>query len=118
MQGGFIWDWVDQGLDAVAPSGRKFWAYGGDFGDKPNDAQFCINGVIFPDKTPHPAMEELKFLMRPVTLEILAKGSGEAPAPDPGAAAAWSVFITDEFVPASLLVQTMSSPVAATMASL
>jgi beta-galactosidase len=70
VQGGFIWDWVDQGLDAVAPSGRKFWAYGGDFGDKPNDAQFCINGVLFPDRSPHPAMEELKFLMRPVTFQV------------------------------------------------
>ena len=70
VQGGFIWDWVDQGLDAVAPCGKTFWAYGGDFGDKPNDAQFCINGVVFPDRTPHPAMEELKFLMRPVTFHL------------------------------------------------
>ena len=77
VQGGFIWDWVDQGLDAVASSGRKFWAYGGDFGDKPNDAQFCINGVVFPDRTPHPAMEELKFLMRPVTFEVTAMPSAD-----------------------------------------
>jgi len=74
VQGGFIWDWVDQGLDAVAPSGRRFWAYGGDFGDKPNDAQFCINGIVFPDRTPHPAMEELKFLMRPVTFSVTGLG--------------------------------------------
>ena len=70
VQGGFIWDWVDQGLEATAPSGKTFWAYGGDFGDKPNDAQFCINGIVFPDRTPHPAMEELKFLMRPVTFQV------------------------------------------------
>ena len=42
-------------------------AYGGDFGDKPNDAQFCVNGLVFPDRTPHPAMEEVKHLQRPVT---------------------------------------------------
>lgn len=78
VQGGFIWDWVDQGLDATAPSGKTFWAYGGDFGDKPNDAQFCINGIVFPDRTPHPAMEELKFLMRPVTFQVtnLLKDNG------------------------------------------
>ncbi len=73
VQGGFIWDWVDQGLEAIAPSGRKYWAYGGDFGDKPNDAQFCINGVVFPDRTPHPALEELKYLMRPITFSLDTK---------------------------------------------
>ena len=46
IQGGFVWDWVDQGLDAVALNGVQYWAYGGDFGDVPNDAQFCINGLV------------------------------------------------------------------------
>ena len=70
VQGGFVWDWVDQGLDSVSHDGQRFWAYGGDFGDQPNDAQFCINGLVFPDRRPHPATEELKFLMRPVTFHL------------------------------------------------
>ena len=53
-QGGFIWDWVDQGLVQRLPDGRTRWAYGGDFGDQPNDKQFCINGLVFPDRSPHP----------------------------------------------------------------
>ena len=81
IQGGFVWDWVDQGLDAVAPNGRRYWAYGGDFGDVPNDAQFCINGLVFPDRTPHPALQEFKHLMRPVTFSITGLDLRLAPGP-------------------------------------
>lgn len=58
LQGGFVWDWVDQALTKKADNGQTFWAYGGDFGDKPNDRQFCLNGLVFPDRTPHPALFE------------------------------------------------------------
>ncbi|WP_026959237.1 beta-galactosidase [Aliagarivorans taiwanensis] len=60
LQGGFIWDWVDQGLSKTDDNGRHYWGYGGDFGDEINDRQFCINGVLFPDRTPHPALFEAK----------------------------------------------------------
>jgi len=60
LQGGFIWDWVDQGLTKIDAQGHKYWAYGGDFGDKINDRQFCINGLMFPDRTPHPALFDVK----------------------------------------------------------
>lgn len=60
LQGGFIWDWVDQGLLYDSDAG-KVWGYGGDFGDTPNDRQFCINGLMFPDRTPHPAAFEAKY---------------------------------------------------------
>ncbi len=60
LQGGFIWDWVDQGLSKVDESGSHYWGYGGDFGDQINDRQFCINGLMFPDRTPHPALFEVK----------------------------------------------------------
>ncbi|MBB1274041.1 beta-galactosidase [Psychromonas sp. SR45-3] len=60
LQGGFIWDWVDQGLTKIDHTGEKFWAYGGDFGDHINDRQFCINGLMFPDRTPHPDLFEVK----------------------------------------------------------
>ncbi len=64
LQGGFIWDWVDQGLTKKDENGLHYWAYGGDFGDKINDRQFCINGLLFPDRTPHPALEEVKYCQR------------------------------------------------------
>ena len=67
MQGGFIWDWVDQGLITRGkdPQGKEveFWGYGGDFGDPVHDAQFCINGLVWPDRTPHPTVLECKAVM-------------------------------------------------------
>lgn len=60
LQGGFIWDWVDQGLTKTDQEGNQYWAYGGDFGDEINDRQFCINGLLFPDRTLHPAIYEAK----------------------------------------------------------
>nr|KAJ0226204.1 hypothetical protein LSAT_V11C100044800 [Lactuca sativa] len=68
LQGGFIWDWVDQvethllsfiKLGYVLKenaNGSKYWAYGGDFGVTPNDLNFCLNGLIWPDRIPHPAL--------------------------------------------------------------
>ena len=69
LQGGFIWDWVDQGLVKVDEKGQAYWAYGGDFGDTINDVNFCINGLIFPDRTPHPALWEYKKLIQPIMVE-------------------------------------------------
>ena len=69
MQGGFIWDWVDQGLTKTAPSGEKYFAYGGDFGDRPNNANFCINGLVSPDRTPHPGLAEVKKIHQFIRFE-------------------------------------------------
>lgn len=71
LQGGFVWDWVDQALCKTDDNGGIFWAYGGDFGDTPNDRQFCMNGLVFPDRTPHPALFEAQraqqfFTFKPV----------------------------------------------------
>ena len=76
LQGGFIWDWVDQGLLASDEQGRSYYAYGGDFGDVPNDDAFCLNGLVGPDRTPHPALYEFKKLAQPVAVEArdLARG--------------------------------------------
>ncbi|MFA5814917.1 MAG: glycoside hydrolase family 2 TIM barrel-domain containing protein [Bacteroidales bacterium] len=62
LQGGFIWDWVDQGLTKTNDKGEKYWAYGGDYGPPgtPTSGNFCINGLVFPDRTPHPALTEVK----------------------------------------------------------
>jgi beta-galactosidase len=62
LQGGFIWDWVDQGYAAKNAKGEFFWAFGGDYGpaDVPSDRNFCCNGLVGPDRTPHPALHEVK----------------------------------------------------------
>ena len=76
VRGAFVWDWVDQGLRRSSPptspptGGSEDWfAYGGDYGESPHDGSFCINGLIFPDRTIHPAMWELKKVYQPVTVE-------------------------------------------------
>jgi beta-galactosidase len=68
LQGGFIWDWVDQGLLKVDEKGEEYWAYGGDFGDEINDLNFCINGLVWPDHTPHPALYECKKVFQPIAV--------------------------------------------------
>lgn len=71
LQGGFIWDWVDQGLTKYTNSGEAYWAYGGDFGDEENDRQFCINGLLFPDRTPHPHLQEAKFCQQHLSFSLV-----------------------------------------------
>ncbi|HVU76017.1 MAG TPA: glycoside hydrolase family 2 TIM barrel-domain containing protein [Gaiellaceae bacterium] len=69
LQGGFVWEWVDHGIR----DGDR-WSYGGDFGDEPHDGNFCADGLVWPDRTPHPALEELKFLAQPV--DVTSRGAG------------------------------------------
>ena len=73
LQGGFIWDWVDQGISKWDEQGRHYWAYGGDFGDEQNDRQFCINGLVFPDRTPHPGLEEVKHAQQFFQFSLLSE---------------------------------------------
>jgi len=116
LQGGFVWDWVDQGIRVrtrmpcsvfppspsglrragsvqcsdqkpaprVHPEGRtyplardEYWAYGGDFGDKPHDGTFCLNGLIFPDRTPSPGLIEYKKVLEPVKVDAVDLASGK-----------------------------------------
>ncbi len=77
LQGGFIWDWIDQGLRKVDAEGRAYWAYGGDFGDTINDRNFCINGLVWPDRTPHPAMWECRKLFQPLAVRAVDLAAGE-----------------------------------------
>jgi beta-galactosidase len=69
LQGGFVWEWIDHGIRRTDERGREYWAYGGDFGDEPNDANFCADGLVWPDRTPHPALFELKHLAQPLRVE-------------------------------------------------
>lgn len=67
LQGGFIWDWVDQGMLRTDVNGKEYWAYGGDFADRGdgkyiNDRQFCINGIVLPDRSIKPGLLEAKFV--------------------------------------------------------
>jgi len=87
LQGGFIWDWVDQGLlisggggedDSLAerhaqchtPGGKWYWGYGGDFDEKIHDFDFCINGMIFSDQTLPPKLHEMKRIYQPVGINF------------------------------------------------
>lgn len=73
LQGGFIWDWVDQGLEKTTLDGKKFWAYGGNFGpsDVPSDDDFCLNGLVFPDRTPKPSLWEVKKVYQNISFEAI-----------------------------------------------
>ncbi len=73
MQGGFIWDWVDQGIDAVGRDGRHYWAYGGDFGAwmYTHDENFCCNGLVLPDRTPHPGLNEVRKVYQDIEFELV-----------------------------------------------
>lgn len=73
LQGGFIWDWADQGL-----SWNGDFAYGGDFGDKPNDRQFSLDGMVFPDRTPKPSLAEVKYCQQYFQFELLKDTLGRA----------------------------------------
>jgi beta-galactosidase/evolved beta-galactosidase subunit alpha len=66
LQGGFVWEWLDHGIRTTTPDGTEFFAYGGDFGDQPNDGNFITDGLLFPDRTPSPGLIELKKVMEPV----------------------------------------------------
>lgn len=71
MLGGFIWDWVDQGLYKTLPDGTRMIAYGGDFGDKPNLKAFCFNGVIRSDREVTPKYQEVKKVYAPIAMELV-----------------------------------------------
>ncbi len=79
LQGGFIWDWVDQGILQKTKDGKEFWAYGGDFGmNAPSDGNFLCNGVIGPDRVPHPAMNEIKHIYQNLWIEPDGNGAYRA----------------------------------------
>lgn len=78
LQGGFIWDWVDQALAKYDEEGNfLFWAYGGDFGENmPSDGNFVCNGVIGPDREPHPGLKEVKYVYQDIKFTSEDPASG------------------------------------------
>lgn len=75
--GGCIWDWVDQGLRSMDSEGRSTFLYGGDFGNAPNDKNFCINGLVDPDRNPHPSLNEVKYWYQPIKVVEVDRQKGK-----------------------------------------
>jgi beta-galactosidase len=75
LGGGFVWEWRDHGLAEIAENGRPYWAYGGHFGEVQHDGNFCCDGLVGSDGTPHPGLTEYKWAARPVTAEWTADKS-------------------------------------------
>lgn len=78
LQGGFIWDWVDQGLAATTDDGRFYWAYGGDLAPEgtPSDGNFCMNGLVTADRKPKPQLYEVRHVYRNIKMSLADYGKG------------------------------------------
>lgn len=77
LAGGFVWEWTDHSVKTTTTEGKLYHAYGGDFGDEPNDSNFCIDGLVYPDRTPHTGLLELKNILTPVKTEASNLLTGE-----------------------------------------
>lgn len=69
-QGGFVWEWIDHGIRQRTADGQEYFAYGGDFGEVLHDGNFVCDGLLFPDRTPSPGLEELKAVIAPVRITV------------------------------------------------
>ncbi|MEZ0071139.1 beta-galactosidase [Planotetraspora sp. GP83] len=70
LAGGFVWEWIDHGLEGAGPDGRRTYLYGGDFGEPVHDGSFVIDGLVFPDRTPSPALAEFAAVIAPVRMRV------------------------------------------------
>jgi beta-galactosidase len=77
LMGGCVWEWSDHGIKTETRDRTPFYAYGGDFGDKPNDGNFCIDGLVTPDRKPHTGLLELKKVIAPIRIEEQDLRNGE-----------------------------------------
>ncbi|MEB9895585.1 glycoside hydrolase family 2 TIM barrel-domain containing protein, partial [Bacillus cereus] len=77
LQGAFVWDWVDQGIRRFREDGRQEMAYGGEFGERIHDGNFCLNGLIDGDRQPWPALHEYKKAIEPVKVTAIDAASGQ-----------------------------------------
>lgn len=71
LQGGFVWEWYDHGIESVDEDGNVFYLYGGNYGDFPTNGNFCIDGLVFPDRTPSPGLVEYKKVIEPIVTEAV-----------------------------------------------
>lgn len=77
IRGGYIWEWLDHGIKQVTEDGEEWYAYGGDFNDKPNDGNFCCDGLIWPNRIPHPKMVEVKKIYEYVSVKEVDLAAGK-----------------------------------------
>ncbi|MDU0355129.1 glycoside hydrolase family 2 TIM barrel-domain containing protein [Paraglaciecola aquimarina] len=75
--GGYIWDWIDQGIETQNDKGQTYLAYGGDFGDTPNDSNFCLNGIVDSYRQPKPQMWEAKYVFQPAEFKAIDLKAGK-----------------------------------------
>ncbi len=75
--GGCIWEWADHGIRQFTEDGKEWFAYGGDFGDQPNDMKFCIDGTVYPDRIPHTGLIECKQAIAPVVVDAVDLNTGQ-----------------------------------------
>ncbi len=77
LQGGCIWDWVDQGLRKYDKNNKMYWAYGGDYGkNMPSDNSFCLNGLVNPDRKPNPQLYEVKKVYQNISIKAIDLNKG------------------------------------------
>jgi len=78
FMGGFVWEWCDHAVyGGTTPDNKDIFRYGGDFGEFPHDGNFCMDGLVYPDRTPHTALLEYKNVIRPVRAELLDAKTAE-----------------------------------------
>ena len=77
IQGHYVWEWCDHGILARDEKGESFYKYGGDYGDYPNNYNFCMDGLIYPDQTPGPGLKEYKQVIAPVKIRAIEAQSGK-----------------------------------------
>lgn len=71
LQGGFVWEWYDHGIESVDEDGNIYYLYGGNYGDFPTNGNFCIDGLVFPDRTPSPGLIEYKKVIEPIVTQAI-----------------------------------------------
>jgi beta-galactosidase len=109
LQGGFIWEWKDHALRQRSPDGIVRLAYGGQFGDQPNDGNFVADGLVSADLVPHPAMNEVAWVYRPVTVTLQRRRAAlritnrQSFAGLEGFAATWALLVGGVLVEAGTL---------------
>ncbi|MBK1759614.1 MAG: DUF4981 domain-containing protein, partial [Escherichia coli] len=77
IQGHYVWEWCDHGIQAQDDHGNVWYKFGGDYGDYPNNYNFCLDGLIYSDQTPGPGLKEYKQVIAPVKIHALDLTRGE-----------------------------------------
>ena len=119
LQGGFIWDWVDQAMRAVDERGRSYWAYGGDYGPAgvPTDGNFLVNGLVSADRQLHPHAWEVKKVYEPVRVSAVDLAAGRIAVENryafrdlAGLVGSWEVLADGEVVASGALPELATAP--------